>query len=208
MFLQKKLVDRKSVNYNTFGWIYEGEEIVLGKMTTFEKWWNEHPHSKYYFGKSSRYFTKDAFRCALTGDAPGVVIYVEPKTLYALCQVCGCEVSELPEFIQHWTKSRYYCGNQLLQNIDPVAYLLEEDPFNDMNFSFAIVLSKKEYLRLCDVAGVEATKFWLDEKPICFNKSGEACYGDWKYEYGKGYIIKKKCLKCKHYKIEKEQNKE
>ena len=201
MFLQGKLVDKTPVSHHSFDLVYDGKEIPLGKIGSFDKWWSEYPSSKYRFGCQSYHGNKADYRCALTGNAPGVALYVKPSTIYALCQVCGCEVTDLPEFIQHWSKSKHYCGNHLLNNIDPVAYILEEDPFNDMDFSFSIILSKKEYLRLCEVAGVEAKKFWLEEKPSCLDDGKETCNGDWKHDWKKGPVLKKKCIKCKYYKI-------
>lgn len=200
LFLQNKLVDKKPVSHHTFDYVYDGKEVVLGKIYSFDKWWSEYPSTKYLFGNTSKYGNKADFRCAITGDAPGVVLYVKPSTIYALCQICGCEVADLPEPIRHWSKSRHYCGNPNLSNIDPVAYLLERDPFNDMEFSFAIVLSKKEYLRLCGAAGVEVKKFWLEEKPLCLPEDKDICCGDWKYNWEKGNLLKKKCVKCKYYK--------
>lgn len=201
LFLQNKLVDKKASSPHTFDYVYDGEDITLGKMMTFDKWWNEDIRNTYKFGCTSYRGNKADYRCAITGDAPGVVLYVEPNTLYALCNICGCEVSDFPEFIQHWTKSRHYCGNCILDNIDPIAYVLEEDPFNNMEFSFSIVLSKKEYLRLCVEAGVEAKKFWLEEKPLCLTAGKDVCHGDWKYDCQKREnILKKKCAKCKFYK--------
>ena len=176
-------------------------------MMSFDKWWDEYPSSKYRFGVSSyNRGNKADYRCAISGNAPGVAIYIKPSTTYALCQICGCNTSELPEFIQHWSKSRHYHGNEILSNIDPVAYLLE-DPFNEMDFSLSIILSKKEYLRLCVAAGVEAKKFWLEEKPRCLREGKEVCYGDWKYVWREGNQLRKKCDKCKYYKgnIEKVQ---
>lgn len=210
MFLQNKLEDRTPVGHHLFDTIYDGEKIALGKIKSFEKWWNDSycsRSSRYMFGLTNRYRNKADYRCAITGDAPGVVLCVEPKTIYALCQICGCEVKDLPELIQHWDKSRHYCGNELLNNIDPVAFVLEKDPFNEMDFSFTIVLSKKEYLRLCVVAGVEAKKFWLEEKPVCLPNDKEICIGDWKYNWEQGRnILKKKCAKCKYYKANVEKN--
>lgn len=200
LFLQKKLVDKKPTSHHTFDHVYDGEEAAIGELYSFDKWWDEYPRTKYRFGARSVYGNKADYRCAITGDAPGVVLYVEPRTIHALCQICGCNVSDLPELIQHWTKSSHYCGNHLLDNIDPVAFLLEKDPFNDMEFSFSIVLSKKEYLRLCTAAGVEAKKFWLEEKPVCLAEDKEICNGDKKYDWEKGKILKKKCIKCKYYK--------
>jgi len=204
MFLQNKLVDKKVVSHHTFDRVYDGEETAIGEMQTFEKWWSLDWRcrlSRYLFGKTSPYGNKADYRCAITGDAPGVVLSVKPNTIHSLCQICGCEVSDLPGFIQHWSESRHYYGNELLDNIDPVAYVLGKDPFNDMEFSFVIVLSKKEYLRLCGVAGVEAKKFWLEEKPICLSSGKDVCRGDWKYDWGEGKnLLKKKCVKCQYYK--------
>lgn len=204
LFLQNKLSNRKATSNHTFDRVYDGEKIPAGKIMTFEKWWDDFPHCQYRFGQASRYANKADFRCALTGAAPGVVLYIEPQTIELLCEVCGCEVSDLPELIQHWTKSRYYCGNHLLDNIDPVAYVLEEDPFNSMDFSFSIILSKKEYLRLCAVAGVEQKKFWLVEKPVCMNAINDTdfCRGEWNPGKYPAYhrTLKKKCEKCKYCK--------
>lgn len=200
MFLQNKLVDKEPVSHHTFDRVFDGKEVNIGEIISFNKWWSEYPSSKYRFGNTSIYGNKADHRCAITGEAPGVVLYVKPSTIYALCQICGCEVSDLPELIQHWSKSRHYCGNPNLENIDPVAYLLERDPFNDMEFSFSIILSKREYLRLCEVAGVEPKKFWLEEKPLCLPEDKEICGGDWRYDWQKGNLLKKKCVKCKYYK--------
>ncbi|MEE1255985.1 MAG: hypothetical protein UHN47_05680 [Lachnospiraceae bacterium] len=208
MFLQNKLVDRKAVSHHTFDHVFEGEEVIIGKIISFDKWWSKNPSAKYQFGNTSRHGNKADYRCSITGDAPGVVLYVKPSTIYALCQICKCEVSDLPVFIQHWSKSRHYCGNPNLSNIDPVAYLLKDDPFNDMEFSISIVLSKKEYLRLCGIAEVEAKKFWLEEKPLCLAEDKEICYGDWKYDWEKGNLLKKKCIKCKYYKENVKQSQE
>jgi len=208
MVLQKKLVDKKATSHHAFDNVYDGEEVAIGEIESFEKWWNFHyssRSSKYLFGKTAPYGNKADYRCAITGDVPGVVVSVKPSTIYALCQICGCEISDLPEYIQHWSKSRHYCGNELLQNIDPIAYVLEKDPFNAMEFSCAIILSKKEYLRICGLAGVEQKKFWLEEKPVCLDAGKEICHGDWKYEWGRGNLLKKKCVKCKYYKENSKQ---
>lgn len=199
-FLQNKLVDKKLINSKSFERVYEGKETPIGEILTYEKWWSEYHSSKYLFGCTNRYGRKADYRCAISGDAPGVVFCVNPRTIYSLCQICGCEVKDLSEFIQHWSKSSYYYGNPILSNIDPIAYILGEDPFNEMEFSVSIVLSKKEYLRLCEKAGVEARKFWLEEKPLCLKDNEEICPGDWPYNWEKGRTLKKKCAKCKYYK--------
>ena len=198
-FLKGELVDKAATSHRTFDYVYDGECVAVGKLVTFDKWWDEYPSTKYRFGCVSYHGNKADYRCAITGGAPGVVLHIEPKTLVSLCMLCGCSKSDLPEFIQTWSKSRHYSGNHLINNIDPVSYVLEEDPFHKMDFSLSIVLSKKEYLRLCNVAGVKEYKFWLDEAPLCL-KSSDGCSGDWKYDWETGRLLKKKCVKCRYYK--------
>ena len=200
LFLKGELMDRTATSHRTFDHVYDGESVAIGELVTFDKWWDKYPSAKYRFGCTSHQGNKANYRCAITGGAPGVVLHIEPKTLVSLCALCGCDVSELPVFIQNWSKSRHYSGNHLLSNIDPVSYVLEEDPFNKMDFSLSIVLSKKEYLRLCDVAGVEGRKFWLEEPPLCL-KNTEGCPGDWSYNWEmRKMLLKKKCTKCRFYK--------
>lgn len=199
LVLQNKITDKTPVTHHSFDRIYDGEETIIGKIMTFNKWWDEYPSSMYRFGCMTRNGNKSDYRCALTGDAPGVVIYVSPTTVSTLCQICGCGITDLPKFIRHWSKSRHYCGNPIINNIDPVAYILEDDPFNKMDFSFSIVLSKKAYLRLCESAGVEQKKFWLDEKPLCLEADKNICCGDWKYDWNNGNLLKKKCKKCRYF---------
>lgn len=44
-------------------------------------------------------------------------------------------------------------------NIDPMVWHLK-DEFNEMRFDINIALSKTEYKKLCNEAGVPVNKFW------------------------------------------------
>lgn len=50
-------------------------------------------------------------------------------------------------------------GNPILDNIDPMVWHLK-DEFNEMRFDINIALSKTEYKKLCNEAGVPVNKFW------------------------------------------------
>lgn len=173
----------------------------IGYQMSFDEWWNEYPRTGYRFGSHDYYGNKSSYRCALTGQSAGVVVVLKPKTAKELALICRCEVSDLPEQIQNWSPSAdHYCGNQLLRNIDPMKWVLEKDPFNKMKFSLSIILSKREYLRLCSVAGIEQNKFWLDQKPTCFRGKSDICYGKYRWNPStyNGELLKK-CPKCKYY---------
>ena len=66
-------------------------------------------------------------------------------------------------------------------------------------------LTQKEYLNICDEAGVEKDKFWELEKPSCFRydrvEDNDTCCGRNTYDpEAKCLVSLKKCRKCKFFK--------
>lgn len=160
--LRENLVDYSARNID-FSQIYDGVLTPITKWVTFDQYWgfNNWPKLRFEQNKEASFCTtKASTRSFFTNGAPGVVLMIYPKTTKALSHLCGCDVDDLPEKLQHWNKSRYYCGNSITNNIDPVASTLK-DPFNNMDFSVAIILSKKEYMSFAAKAGVKVEKFWL-----------------------------------------------
>ena len=103
--------------------------------------------------------------------------------------------------IQHWKEGTGHYGNELLDRIDPMSFKIS-DPFQKMTFKIVILLSKKEYLSICDEAGVKRDKFWKLEKPNCFRynrfEDNNTCCGNKTYDpETKSVNWLKKCRKCK-----------
>ena len=143
-------------------------------------------------------------KCAFSGKTPSVALVIEPKNVDELAFICGCKKEELPEQIQHWGEKVRYCGNQLLDRIDPMSFKIS-DPFQKMTFEIVILLSKKEYLNICDEADVERDKFWKLEKPSCFRynrfEDNDTCCGKKTYDpEAKSLRLLKKCRKCRFLK--------
>ena len=207
MHLRKELVGKKVCNKG-FAINYSNEVELISKEFEFNKFYSSFEScGKYRFGVGHN---KSECKCVFTDKAAGVVIKICPRNAKELAMVCGIAVEELPVELQYFdSKSRPYHGNSILDNIDPFLWLIK-DEFNSMNFEISIMLSKGTYLNLCKEAGVEAVKFWENEKPVCFGRpyEKEMCVGSTIRRWTNGhfeYNTAKKCLKCKWYK-NKEDN--
>ena len=181
----------------------KGELSNCTRKQTFSIWYNGNTGADYKFGYNC-YSNKSDMKCTFSGKAPSVALVIEPKNVDELAFVCGCKKEELPEQIQHWKKGTRYCGNQLLYRLDPMSFKVS-DPFQKMTFKIVILLSKKEYLNICDEAGVKRDKFWELEKPSCFRynrfEDNDTCCGRNTYDpEAKCLVSLKKCRKCKFFK--------
>lgn len=181
----------------------KGELSNCARKQTFSIWYNGNTGADYKFGYNC-YSNKSDMKCTFSGKAPSVALVIEPKNVDELAFVCGCKKEELPEQIQHWKKGTRYCGNQLLYRLDPMSFKVS-DPFQKMTFKIVILLSKKEYLNICDEAGVKRDKFWELEKPSCFRynrfEDNDTCCGRNTYDpEAKCLVSLKKCRKCKFFK--------
>lgn len=181
----------------------KGELSDRARKRTFSIWYDGSTGADYKFGYNN-YSNKSDMKCAFSGKTPSVALVIEPKNVDELAFVCGYKKEELPEQIQHWKKGTRYCGNQLLYRLDPMSFKVS-DPFQKMTFKIVILLSKKEYLNICDEAGVKRDKFWELEKPSCFRynrfEDNDTCCGRNTYDpEAKCLVSLKKCRKCKFFK--------
>lgn len=181
----------------------KGELSDRARKQTFSIWYNGSTGADYKFGYNW-YSNKSDMKCAFSGKTPSVALVIEPKNVDELAFICGCKKEELPEQIQHWKEEVKYCGNELLNRLDPMSFKIS-DPFQKMTFRIVILLSKKEYLSICDEAGVKRDKFWELEKPSCFRynrfENNDTCCGRNTYDpEAKCLISLKKCRKCKFFK--------
>lgn len=181
----------------------KGELFDCACNQTFSVWYNENTGADYKFGYNN-YSNKSDMKCTFSGKTPSVVLTINPKNVDKLAFICGCKKEELPEQIQHWKEGTGHYGNELLDRIDPMSFKIS-DPFQKMTFKIVILLSKKEYLSICDEAGVKRNKFWELEKPSCFRYSrfedNDTCCGKKTYDpETKCLVSLKKCRKCKFFK--------
>lgn len=200
-----------SIQEEAFGSIkYTNEMVSISKMYEFDKWYSgDDRPGKYRYGFNGH--NKADWRCAFTGKPAKVVLTVKPRNAQELAILCGISVEQLPLELQHYDKKRKsYYGNPLLENVDPLIWIID-DEFNKMDFDVTILLSKGKYFDLCKEAGVEADKFWENETPVCYSGKDNECDGSavrrwdgWHYECH----IAKKCEKCKWYKENNNNSKE
>lgn len=181
----------------------KGELSGCARKKTFSSWYDGSTGADYKFGYNN-YSNKSDMKCAFSGKTPSVALVIEPKSIDELAFICDCKKEELPEQIQHWGEKVRYCGNQLLNRVDPMSFQIS-DPFRKMTFTIVILLSKKEYISICDEAGVEKDKFWELEKPSCFRynrfEDNDTCCGKSTYVPKTSCLVPlKKCKKCKFFK--------
>jgi hypothetical protein len=50
----------------------------------------------------------------------------------SLAAVLGCKVEDMPIFLQHWQKTRPYCGNNILDDVDPMESALRNPWINEL----------------------------------------------------------------------------
>jgi hypothetical protein len=81
-------------------------------------------------------------KCNVTGAKASYLIGFTPANAKELAIVAGCEVSELPDVLQHWTVRRHRAGNAITDRIDPMSWRLK-DPWEEVVFGVNLALSKR-----------------------------------------------------------------
>lgn len=81
-------------------------------------------------------------RCNITGSQATYLVGFSPTNARELAVVAGCDISELPDVLQHWDLRRATTANSILDRVDPMAWRAS-DPWIEMNFIAVIALSKR-----------------------------------------------------------------
>ncbi len=87
-------------------------------------------------------FYKGHYECAITAAKASYYVVYAPATAHELALLAGCEVSELPDVLQHWTALRPYTGNHILDRIDPMVWSAT-NPWLSLDLRVRIPLSKR-----------------------------------------------------------------
>ena len=93
-------------------------------------------------------FHINKYLCVKNGSKASIAIKFTPNTPDALAKLCGCKIEELPDILQHWYLFKKYGGNSLLDDIDPLSWMLS-NPWKKINFETGFHLSKREWNALC-----------------------------------------------------------
>ena len=94
------------------------------------------------------------WECALNGAKATIFSLISPTCPEALAILAGCEVEDLPVFLQHWYASEPYMGNSILDRLDPLDWRLHNPWIPDnrsragkrgLTFRVGIALSKSGF---------------------------------------------------------------
>ncbi|ALS09964.1 hypothetical protein ABE82_26490 (plasmid) [Paenibacillus peoriae] len=103
------------------------------------------------------------YGCIVNESKASIMALFRPYTPQALAILCGCDVSELPDILQHWTRLDHYHGNSILDRIDPMDWAID-NPWAKLNLDIGIYLSKTGYTELQKQHCFKPDKFWIKPK--------------------------------------------
>ena len=92
-------------------------------------------------------FGKKNHRCYYTGAESSYVVQFYPTTSAGLASICGCTVDKLPDVLREWTEEDNYLGNHILNNLDPMDWLLK-NPWCKMGMKVTVYLSLRGWARI------------------------------------------------------------
>lgn len=177
----------------------EEQKSNIGKMYDMKKLYNGSNFRAEYTYGYNRYTNYKDIKCAFSNKAASIVLQIKPQNANDLALICGITKNDLPELIRNYEKRDRYYGNNILNNIDPMLWVIK-DPFNKMDFTINICISKTEYKALCEEAGVAYDKFWENERPECYTDkyNMHKCEGKYTYDTNtRCNVLIKKCQNCK-----------
>lgn len=96
-------------------------------------------------------------KCHLTGARASVWARFMPWTPTCLSRLAGCRVDELPLFLQHRYRNEPYTGNDILDRIDPMEWVVN-NPWQTLRLDICIALSKRGFNELRRQVGLPVFK--------------------------------------------------
>lgn len=124
-------IGREYRQYRTF--------CTLESIEKAEKAEQDHNHSLFGMFNLGG-FANRKMQCAVTGARASYVGLIRPSTPEELAVICGCEVKDLPDVLQHWTLHDDYIGNHILNRIDPMNWHAH-NPWQKLKLALCIPLS-------------------------------------------------------------------
>jgi hypothetical protein len=103
------------------------------------------------FGKRGGYL------CHVNGTKASYRAMFSPQTAEGLARLCFCAVDDLPEVLRHWARERPNVGNNIIDKIDPMEWVVR-NPWQKLDFDVTVFLSKRAYNKLVSAAGKAAGK--------------------------------------------------
>lgn len=98
-------------------------------------------------------------KCILTGKPVSYAAALYLRSIEDLMYATACSsVEELPEWLRHWKKDRFYSGNPILQRIDPMTWVVK-DKWAEMSFDCLLFLSKTAINAECKKKGISPSLF-------------------------------------------------
>ncbi len=123
----------------------KGEQIALTIGPIKDDGWSYHYSNRNMIGTMNAYGSK--YQCYVTDAVATYRVRFVPNTAAQLALLCGCEISALPDVLQHYNKNARHVGNHLLNRLDPVETDIH-DPWKDLDLVVCMYLSKRALTKI------------------------------------------------------------
>jgi len=153
LFEDEQIIEKADIGMNIFG----PPRKLFHRFVRF----NEGDYSKYGDRHATVRFSdydnyRSCYPCALTGCKSRFFYAIMPYDAEHMAELLDCEVSDFPEVLQHFCVQEPYTGNHILDDIDPMEWMIE-NPWNK-RISFEIALSKRGLNRVMKKYGPKQEK--------------------------------------------------
>lgn len=99
-------------------------------------------HGALTFGRLP--YKKSCLSCHFTGAPSSHLLQITPETTEQLAFLCGVQVQELPDVLQHWNMVTSDAGNHILNRIDPMDWAVR-NPWIALHFKVNVFVSKRAF---------------------------------------------------------------
>lgn len=156
-----ELMADKQVRDKAFTWKTERSnilEIKYNDRAYMPDYWISWGKGKVKLCDTNEEDTK--YRCYVSGSKASVFCRIEPSTPQSVATLSGCDVDELPIFLQHYWKRNQYSGNSILDRLDPMEYVVKNPWIEDLRLSVYVSLGKRAFNNLRKKEGLERFHDW------------------------------------------------
>lgn len=125
--------------------VYKRAFVRRTALTGENEWQKQYIYSEMQNGSVTFLgagYKENAPTCFHTNAPSFCMAKIIPETTVDLAFLCGCEVSELPDVLQHWTLFKRFVGNPILDRVDPMEWECD-NPWATLEFQAIFFFSKR-----------------------------------------------------------------
>ena len=119
-----------------------------------------------YYGALIGRLTYNKWYCAVYPDTvANISVFIDIRNTESISFVTNTPVNDLPDVLQHYELCEPYSGNQILDRVDPMEWVVD-NPWKKLKLGIKIVMSKKGFKHRRKLLGLPEFTNWASiERP-------------------------------------------